>query len=467
VQGLTSTSTSSTAMVGRPAPAFELECTCGSRHSRRVVRPQDYLNRWLILMFYPRDFSLVCPTELSAVSARYGEFAGLGADVLAVSTDSVESHECWIATSRAEGGLGPISFPLASDPGGQIARAYGACLEPISVALRGLFIIDPNSVVQYQVIHNLNVGRRTDEMLRALTALQTGGLCAENWVPGGQTIDIGQLRPGNMVSHYRIERRLGEGGFGTVYLAHDTILERNVALKIARQRAGWTPSALREARAAAALNQPNVCTVFGIDDSEGVLMIVMEYLQGRPLSKLVADGPTPSSQVIDLARQMAAGMAAAHDAGIVHGDLKPANVFLTENGVVKILDFGVAAQLRAASAADKTASAATTDWSPAVGTPAYMSPEQADGAPATPASDVFAFGLVLYELLTGRRALDGSNILQVLKAVRTLDAQELAAAVEEPFHALLPDLVARDASARVTMREAARRLRQVAVASAL
>lgn len=448
--------------VGRPAPDFELACTFASRHSRRVARLSDYCNRWLILMFYPRDFSLVCPTELSAFSARHAEFAGLGAELLALSTDSIETHERWIATPRAEGGLGPVSFPLASDPEGHTARAYGACLESPSVALRGIFIIDPNSIVQYQVIHNLNVGRRTDEILRVLTALQTGGLCAESWVPGHKTIDIDRLKPGNIVSHYRIEGKLGEGGFGTVYVAHDAVLERKVALKIVRNQGGCTPSVRHEARAAAALNHPNVCTVFGIDDSEGLVVIVMEYLTGQPLSKLITDGRVPISRVIGLARQIAAGMIAAHAAGIVHGDLKPANIFLTDEGVVKILDFGVATRLRVALSNDGTTSLGADDCRLSLGTPAYMAPEQADGGPASPASDVFAFGLILYELLTGGRALNGANFLQVLRQIRLIDVAALAAAVVEPFCTLLPEMVAYDAAARLTMRQVAERLQNVA-----
>jgi eukaryotic-like serine/threonine-protein kinase len=446
------------AFVGRPAPEFELACTSASRHSRRVVRLSDYRDRWLILMFYPRDFSLVCPTELSAFSARHAEFAGLGAELLALSTDSIETHERWIAAPRAEGGLGPVSFPLASDPDGQTARAYGACLESRSIALRAIFIIDPNSIVQYQVIHNLNVGRRTDEILRVLTALQTGGLCAESWVPGHRTIDSDRLAPGHVVSHYRIEATLGEGGFGTVYVAHDTVLDRKVALKIGKNQRGVTSSVQHEARAAAALNHPNVCTIFGIDDSEGLVVIVMEYLTGQPLSKVIATRLLTPSEAVGLARQIAVGMTAAHAAGIVHGDLKPANIFVTDDGIVKILDFGVATRLRVAASHDGTASLCAADCPSILGTPAYMSPERADGGPVSPGSDVFAFGLILYELLTGRRAVDGATILHVLRQIRLIDAAVLAMSVVEPFRTLLPQMIAHDPGSRLTMREVSERL---------
>src|SRR5262249_14709911 len=154
-------------------------------------------------------------------------------------------------------------------------------------------------------------------------------------------------------------------------------------------------SALTEARAAAALNHPNVCTVFAVDDSEGVPIIIMEFLTGRPLSKILEDGALPPAQVAGLGRQLALGMAAAHKVGITHGDLKPANVMLTGEGVVKITDFGLAR--RAARPEDREATQVwTADGTGQIaGTPGYMSPEQSRGYPATPASDVFSFALVL------------------------------------------------------------------------
>jgi eukaryotic-like serine/threonine-protein kinase len=438
-------------LVGRPAPDFTLACTGGTRHSRRVLHLEDYRGRWLILFFYPRDFSLICPTELLAISMRHGELAGLGADVLAVSTDSLGSHERWIATPRAEGGLGAVSFPLASDPQGGVARTYGACLESPRIALRGLFIIDPNAIVQYQVVHGLNVGRRTDEILRVVAALQGGGLCAENWLPGLDTIETAQLLAGTMVSHYRIERKLGDGGFATVYLAHDTVLDRKVALKILKRREGWTSRVLGEARAAAALSHPNVCTVFGVDDSEGIVAIVMEYLVGQPLSLLIAEAPALASPA--LARQIAAGLCAAHAAGVVHGDLKPGNIFVTDDGVAKILDFGVARRLRVPSSKDGTVSLDCDACATVVGTPAYMSPEQVEGAAASTAGDIFALGLTLYELLTGRQAFEGTNVLQVLAQVRAADAELLARAVPERFAFLLRSTLCRDPNKRPTASE--------------
>src|SRR5262249_45959034 len=155
-------------------------CTRGAGTARRVTLA-EFRDRWLILVFYPRDFSLVCPTELTALNSRMEEFRSRGCNLLGISTDSIESHERWIARPRAVGGLGGIDFPLGSDTDGVVSRAYGVYLEQQRVALRGLFIVDPNGVLQYQAIHNLSVGRRTDEVLRILSALESGGMCPEDW----------------------------------------------------------------------------------------------------------------------------------------------------------------------------------------------------------------------------------------------------------------------------------------------
>ena len=250
-----------------------------------------------------------------------------------------------------------------------------------------------------------------------------------------------------MVSHYRIERKLGDGGFASVYLAHDQTLGRDVALKLIRRTEGWTPSLLDEARAAAALNHPNVCTVYGVDDSEGVPMIVMEHLNGRPLTALVADGPSEPDRVVVIGRQIAAGMTASHAAGVIHGDLKPANVFLADSGTIKILDFGLAAHHSAALSSDPTA-ITDEEVGPMAGTPSYMAPEQADGGPASAATDVFAFGVLLYELLKAKRAFNGPNILQVLSQVRACDPEVFAAEVGTPFDALLRQMLASDPQRR-------------------
>ena len=443
--------TAPTAAVGSLAPDFDLRSTAAAGRSALA----DHRGRWLVLVFYPRDFSLVCPTELSALSTRIDEFQSRGCDVLGVSADTLESHRRWIATPSGQGGLGGLSFPLASDADGQTCRAYGVFLEPQHMALRGLFLIDPNGVLQYAVVHNLSVGRRTDEVLRVLAALQTGGLCAENWTPGDATLNVPrQIGPGSTISHYRIEEQIGKGSFAAVYRAEDTTLRRSVALKILKMDSPLAiDRALAEARSAAALGHPNICTIYSVDDSEGLPVIAMEYLAGQSLAKLIEAGPIPPGRAADIARQIATGMTAAHDAGIVHGDLKPANVFVTDSGTVKVLDFGLSRRAQREKDPDETTELLGVGSGSVAGTPSYMSPEQSAGERAEQASDVFSLGATVYEMLTGRRAFGGENVLQVLGKIRSVDADKLASDVPEPFRSIVAQALVRDAARRsITMR---------------
>jgi alkyl hydroperoxide reductase subunit AhpC len=447
-------------LIGNPAPCFELPCTRFPDPARVRLSLADYRGRWLVLVFYPGDFSLVCPTELIGLSQRFDEFAEQSCDLLGISCDSVESHERWIATPFARGGLGGLSFPLASDPDGSVARAYGVYKERQHVAARGLFIIDPDGWIQYQVVHNLSVGRRSQEVLRVLAALQTGGLCREDWMTDQQTIDpFRAIKPGSYFSHYLIEAEVGSGTFARVYRARDLQLDRPVALKVFKPDCPVTPSAaLAEARAAAALNHPNLCTIYAVDDSAGAPIISMEYIPGAPLSKIARSERPVLDSLLSIARQVAAGMAAAHAEGIVHGDLKPENVMVTTDGLVKVLDFGLARRLRRAHSVrtDETAELGLAEGGGGIyGTPRYLAPEEVSGQPATQASDVFSLGVLFYELSTGKPAFDG-HLLQVLDRIRSVDPDKMAAEAPEPFAALLRQLLIRDPAQRsITMKEVA------------
>jgi peroxiredoxin (alkyl hydroperoxide reductase subunit C) len=178
----------SLAKVGKPAPDFTMKTTADLAKLQSEASLSDYAGKWLVLFFYPLDFTFVCPTEITALSDRYSEFAEIGADILGVSTDSVYSHRAWINTPRDKNGLGELKFPLASDNTHTVSADYGVLIEEEGIALRGLFIIDPNGILQYAVINNLNIGRSVDETLRVLEALQTGGLCPANWKPGQKTL---------------------------------------------------------------------------------------------------------------------------------------------------------------------------------------------------------------------------------------------------------------------------------------
>ena len=174
--------------VGEPAPDFAMKTTEDLEGLTSTASLSDYAGKWLVLFFYPLDFTFVCPTEILGLSDAYDEFKKLGADVLGVSTDSVYSHRAWINTPRDQNGIAGVRFPLAADITKAVSRTYGVLVEDQGIALRGLFIIDPEGVLQYSVINCLNVGRSVDETLRVLQALQTGGLCPVNWKPGQKTL---------------------------------------------------------------------------------------------------------------------------------------------------------------------------------------------------------------------------------------------------------------------------------------
>lgn len=176
------------AKVGQPAPNFNLPSTKDLDTLKENVKLADYKGKWLILLFYPLDFTSVCSTDLTHFSDRFDEVTSLGAEVLGVSTDSVHSHRAWLRAPKENNGLGEIKYPIASDPGGKLARQYNILIEEANIALRGLFIIDPEGVLQYSVVNTPSIGRSVDETLRVLQALQTGGFCAADWKPGQKTL---------------------------------------------------------------------------------------------------------------------------------------------------------------------------------------------------------------------------------------------------------------------------------------
>jgi len=176
------------AKVGQPAPDFNMPSTKDIETLKENAKLSDYKGKWLILLFYPLDFTGVCSTDLTHFSDRFDEIKGLGADVLGVSTDSVYSHRAWLRAPKENDGIGEIKYPIASDPGGRLARQYNILIDEASIALRGLFIIDPEGTLQYSVVNTPAIGRSVDETLRVLQALQTGGFCPADWKPGQKTL---------------------------------------------------------------------------------------------------------------------------------------------------------------------------------------------------------------------------------------------------------------------------------------
>jgi serine/threonine-protein kinase len=231
------------------------------------------------------------------------------------------------------------------------------------------------------------------------------------------------IEPGARLGPYDVLALVGFGGMGEVYRARDPRLGRDVAIKVLSPRAGGSDSTLRldrEARAAAALNHPNILAVYDVGVAGKVPYVVSELLEGETLRARLRRGPLPWAETLDLARQAAAGLAAAHDKGIVHRDLKPENLFLTRDGRLKILDFGLARQLDLPRAGgDTPTDPLLTQPGTVIGTVGYMAPEQVKGRRADVRSDVFAFGAVLYEMLSGRRAFSGDSSIETLSAILT------------------------------------------------
>ncbi|MDQ2898837.1 MAG: serine/threonine protein kinase [Acidobacteriota bacterium] len=229
--------------------------------------------------------------------------------------------------------------------------------------------------------------------------------------------------PGTRLGPYEIVALVGSGGMGEVFKARDTRLDRNVAVKISAER--FSERFERECRAVAALNHPNICTLFDV----GANYLVMEYIEGPTLAERIAAGAIPWAEALALARQTAEALEAAHEKGIVHRDLKPANIKLTADGKVKVLDFGLAKVL----AANTASNANSTRMGIILGTPGYMSPEQARGTPADKRADIWSYGVVLFEMLTGRRAFGGETVSDTLAAVLRAEPDWAALPPETPL----------------------------------
>src|SRR6476659_3745150 len=242
------------------------------------------------------------------------------------------------------------------------------------------------------------------------------------------------LVAGARLGPYEIIAPLGAGGMGEVYRARDTRLERDVAIKILPARLSGDPAALtrfeREAKSVAALSHPSILAIFDVGTADGVSYAVMELLTGETLRARLADGPLPVRKALDYAIQISNGLGAAHQKGIVHRDLKPENLFLTNEGRVKILDFGLARQSGLPDTADANSPtvAGSTEPGTVLGTVGYMSPDQVRGFSADARSDIFSFGAVLYEMLSGGRAFKGESAAETMTAILTKDPPELSEA---------------------------------------
>ena len=270
------------------------------------------------------------------------------------------------------------------------------------------------------------------------------------------------LSPGHKLAHYEILEPIGKGGMGEVYRARDGKLGRDVAIKVLPDEFARDTERLarfkREAKVLASLNHPGIAAIYGLEESEGTHYLVLELVPGETLAERISRGPIPIDEAVPLFIQIAEGLEAAHERGIIHRDLKPANAKLTEEGRIKILDFGLAKAL----AGDDAGAASALSQSPTLsrqatvagvilGTAAYMSPEQAKGKPVDRRADIWSFGVVLFEMLTGRRLFTGEMMSDVLASVLRAepDWSSLPTDASPALVKLLRRCLARDPKARL------------------
>ena len=275
------------------------------------------------------------------------------------------------------------------------------------------------------------------------------------------------LGPGSSVDRYEIVARISAGGMGEVYRARDPLLERELVLKVLPQRAKFQAEALerfvREARAASALNHPNIVTIYAIGEADGHHFIAMELVRGRTLRQLGRDG-VQARTVAEVGAQAARALAVAHEAGIVHRDIKPENIMVRDDGYVKVLDFGIA-QLASTDSIEQPHDTRLTRPGMVVGTMRYMSPEQATADEVTPASDIFSLGIVLHELATGRHPFEASSDMAVLSSIILRDAlppSRVNARLPREFDAVIMRMLSKKTDLRPSAVEVATLLAAVA-----
>jgi len=270
------------------------------------------------------------------------------------------------------------------------------------------------------------------------------------------------LPTGVRLGAYEILAAIGAGGMGEVYRARDRKLDRDVAIKILPEELATDPDRIarfeREAKTLAALNHPNIAQIYGFEESDGIRALVIEMVEGPTLADRIAQGPVPVEEALPVARQIADALEAAHERGIIHRDLKPANVKVRPDGTVKVLDFGLAKALEPRSGVGSDVTASSTMTSPAMtrigvilGTAAYMSPEQARGQAVDKRSDIWAFGCVLFEMLTGRPAFAGATVAETIAAIVHLEPnwKELRQATPESIRRLLRRCLQKDLKRRL------------------
>ena len=253
------------------------------------------------------------------------------------------------------------------------------------------------------------------------------------------------LEVGSRLGHYDVTALIGEGGMGQVYQATDTKLNREVALKILPEAFASDPERLarfqREAQVLASLNHPNIAAIYGLEESDDTRALVLELVEGPTLADRIAQGPIPVDEALPIAKQIAEALEAAHEQGVIHRDLKPANIKVRPDGTVKVLDFGLAkafepeaGSVSASMSPTISLTAAATQMGMVIGTAAYMAPEQAKGLPVDKRADIWAYGAVLFEMLTGKKLFDAGDVSEMLASVLVKDPDVSSIGPHVPAH---------------------------------
>jgi serine/threonine protein kinase len=323
--------------------------------------------------------------------------------------------ESGITVAQKITGCGDQGHILASDPAASLWQQLGSWKD----ALHDLGEIEVNRGVRLRVFNFWTSEAGNREVPKKLSGLDSARRFLLRNPPDGGIIN-------QTISHYRILRKLGSGGMGVVYEAEDTRLRRHVAIKLLTEKFSQSPSAIerfqREACTASSLNHPNICTLHDVGQHEGRHFIVMELLEGKNLRQFILPGPLATEQVANFGIQIADGLEAAHQRGIVHRDIKPANLFVVDQSRIKILDFGLAKltgrdQRAGTAASDDEPTRDITETGQFVGTASYMSPEQARGEVLDHRTDLFSFGVLLYEMATGMLPFRGDTSAVVFEAL--------------------------------------------------
>ncbi len=479
--------------VGNIAPDVQLRCTLPGDDRRKGLHLQDRQGRWALLAFLSSPRQHGCAGEIAALEACAHLLWARGCEVFAITTALRTTTPSGPDTAgRGRGGaVGRLRRVV--DGEARAAAAFGVREVIATRGARAMFLLDPASVVRFEMVCDSCFGQGILEPTKVLEAVQSADDCPRIWAetPGqAQAPHAPEPVPGQRFGHFAVEDRIGEGAFSTVYRARDIRLDREVALKhlLPGQHVDLAV-VLHEARVGATLVHPNVCTIHDVLESPGSSLIVMEMLSGGSLAHRMRGGPIGSRRSRRVIRAIAQALRALHAVGVVHGDLKPGNVMFAADGTPKLVDFGVAlldgrrvvptessdvSSLRSGTtlAVDRSPTNADTLWAladdavgveartlPVVcGTPAYMAPELLEGELPTPASDVWAVGVLAVELTTGLQPFRGETFVDLLLDQRRCDPRQLAREVPTRWREIVRSALVIEPDRRASAGDLARML---------